>query len=56
MTTELTKEDKDYLLHILEEVHKKKSFYNSIDGCPYYNCWYKLIIKKLGLENKEKSK
>jgi hypothetical protein len=45
----LTKEDKKWLLRVLEDDHKKQNI-TSIKKCPFDNCLYKKIIKELKLK------
>jgi hypothetical protein len=45
----LTKEDKKWLLRVLEDDHKKQNKI-SIKKCPVDDCLYKKIIKELKLK------
>jgi hypothetical protein len=49
----LTKEDKEYLWHVLNNSHNSENSLD-IEECPKDDCWYKAIIKKLGIENPRK--
>lgn len=45
----LTKEDKDYLWHVLNNSHNSENGLD-IEECPQEDCWYKMILKKLNIE------
>ena len=45
----LTKEDKNYLYHVLNNSHYSET-HMDIEKCPMDNCWYKIILKKLGIK------